>query len=58
MVLHPRIENFWDALLQPIVDSEGLRCSESFQGKNIHSKAVITRQHVNVIGIPFLVYIT
>ena len=46
MALHPRIENFWDALLQPIVDSEGLCCSQSLHCNSNTPKAIIAPQHV------------
>ena len=56
MTLYPRIKNFGDILLQPIIDSEGLRQSESFYCKNNPSEAVITPQHVTAIIITFIVY--
>ena len=52
MALHPRIENFWDALLQPIVDSEGLRWSESLHCNSNTSEAVITPQPHRIPIIP------
>ena len=56
MALHPRIENFRDALPQLIIDSEGLRQSESLYCKNNPSEAVITTQHVTAIIIIFILY--
>jgi len=55
MALHPRIKNFWDILLQPIIDSEGCPYSESLHCKNNPSEALITTQHVTAIITTFLV---